>query len=53
MSAFQTAPGSADILSHIMEDYFVDGDGSMYMLDRIKEGMMRDLLTGKVRMKGE
>ena len=44
VSAFQTASGSADILSHIMEDYFVDGDGSMYMLDRIKEGMMKTVI---------
>ncbi len=44
VSAFQTASGSADILSHIMEDYFVDSDGSMYMLDRFKEGMMKTVI---------
>ena len=44
VSAFQTASGSADIMSHIMEDYFVDGDGSMYMLDRIKDGMMKTVI---------
>ena len=44
VSAFQTAAGSADILSHIMEDYFVDSDGSMFMLDRFKEGMMKTVI---------
>ena len=44
VSAYQTACGSADILSHIMEDYFVDENGSMYMLDRFKEGMMKTVI---------
>ena len=44
VSAFQTASGSADMLSHIMEDYFVNNDGSMYMLDRIKEGLMKTVI---------
>ena len=44
VSAFQTAAGSADILSHIMEDYFVNSDGSMFMLDRFKEGMMKTVI---------
>ena len=41
---YQTACGCADILSHIMEDYFVNADGSMFMLDRFKEGMMRTVI---------
>lgn len=40
----QTACGSADILSHIMETYFVDAAGSMFMLDRFKEGMMQTVI---------
>lgn len=44
VSAYQTACGSADILSHIMEDYFVNEEGSMYMLDRFKEGMMKTVI---------
>lgn len=44
VSQFQTAAGSADILSHIMEDYFVADDESMYMLDRFKEGMMKTVI---------
>lgn len=44
VSTYQTACGSADILSHIMEDYFVDADGSMYLLDRFKEGMMKTVI---------
>lgn len=37
---FQTAAGSADILSHIFETYF-NLDGTMYMLDRIMESLMK------------
>lgn len=44
VSAYQTACGSADILSHIMEDYFLNENGSMYMLDRFKEGMMKTVI---------
>lgn len=44
VSKYQTACGSADILSHIMEDYFLNADGSMYMLDRFKEGMMKTVI---------
>ena len=44
VSQYQTACGSADILSHIMEDYFVDENGSMYMTDRFKEGLMKTVI---------
>ena len=37
---YQTACGSADILSHLMEQYFTT-DPSMYMIDSFIEGMMR------------
>lgn len=33
VSQYQTACGSADILSHTIESYFVPQSGSMYMLD--------------------
>ncbi len=41
---YQTACGSADILSHIIESYFVPPDGSMYMLDKVKEGLMKTVM---------
>lgn len=44
VSPYQTACGSADILSHIIESYFVTPDESMYMLDRIKESLMKTVL---------
>lgn len=40
---YQTACGSADILSHLMETYFNPGE-SMYMLDSFMEGMMRTVI---------
>ena len=40
----QTACGSADILSHIIETYFVPEDGSMFLLDRFKEGLMQTVV---------
>jgi hypothetical protein len=40
---FQTACGSADILSHIMETYF-DNSHDLYMLDTIMEGMMKTVI---------
>lgn len=44
VSAYQTACGSADILSHVIESYFVPQDGSMYMLDKVKEGLMKTVI---------
>ncbi len=44
VSRYQTACGSADILSHIIESYFVPQDGSMYMLDCVKEGLMKTVI---------
>lgn len=44
VSQNQTACGSADILSHLYEIYFVPEGESMYMLDRFMEGMMRTVI---------
>ena len=44
VSQRQTACGSADILSHIIETYFVPEDGSMFLLDRFKEGLMQTVV---------
>lgn len=44
VSRYQTACGSADILSHIMETYFtVTPD--LYMLDAVMEGLMRTVVN--------
>lgn len=43
VSRYQTACGSADILSHLLEIYFIP-EGSMFMLDCFMEGMMRTLI---------
>ncbi|MDO5597109.1 MAG: iron-containing alcohol dehydrogenase [Acidaminococcus sp.] len=43
VSRYQTACGSADILSHIMETYFNPGEG-MFMLDSVMEGLMKTVL---------
>lgn len=43
VSAYQTACGAADMLSHIMEVYF-DMDPGMYMLDCFMEGMMKTII---------
>lgn len=40
---FQTASGSADILSHLIETYFNPGE-SMYMLDSAMEGFMKTVI---------
>lgn len=40
---FQTAAGSADILSHIFETYF-NVNGTMFMLDRIMEALMKTVI---------
>jgi len=44
VSAYQTACGSADILSHVMETYFVPQGQNMYMLDGMMEGLMRTVV---------
>lgn len=41
---YQTACGCADILSHLLEIYFVPEGGSMYMLDRFMEGMIKTVI---------
>ncbi len=43
VSSYQTACGGADILSHIMEDYFCT-DGNMYLLDSFMEGLMKTVI---------
>lgn len=43
VSKYQTACGSADILSHIMETYFTL-EGDLYMLDTIMEGLMKTVV---------
>lgn len=43
VNAYQTACGSADILSHIFEIYFNIKE-DMYMLDTIMEGLMKTVL---------
>lgn len=44
VSKYQTACGSADILSHLFEIYFVHNNESMYMLDSIKESLMKTVI---------
>ncbi|MBQ9986884.1 MAG: iron-containing alcohol dehydrogenase [Erysipelotrichales bacterium] len=43
VNQYQTACGSADIMSHIMETYFNPNE-SMYMIDSFMEGMMRTVI---------
>lgn len=43
VSAYQTACGAADILSHVMEVYFNVREG-MYMQDRFMEGLMKTVI---------
>ena len=43
VSKYQTACGSADILSHIIEVYFCTYN-TMYMLDTIMEGLMKTVI---------
>ncbi len=43
VSAYQTACGSADIMSHIMETYF-DLEKDLYMLDTVMEGLMKTVI---------
>ena len=43
VSAYQTACGSADMLSHIIEVYF-NMDQDLYMLDCVMEGLMKTII---------
>lgn len=43
VNKYQTACGSADILSHIFEIYF-NPAGSMFMLDSLMEGLMKTVI---------
>lgn len=43
VSPYQTACGSADIFSHLVETYF-NPTGSMFMLDSFMEGMMKTVV---------
>ncbi len=43
VNTYQTACGSADIMSHIMEVYF-NMDQDMYMLDYVMEGLMKTVI---------
>lgn len=43
VSSYQTACGSADIFSHLVETYF-NPIGSMFMLDTFMEGMMKTVV---------
>lgn len=43
VNKYQTACGSFDILSHIMETYFSRNDG-LYMLDTVMEGLMKTVI---------
>ncbi len=43
VSPYQTACGSADILSHIMETYFAP-ESDLYMLDRVMESLMKTVI---------
>src|SRR5699024_2643314 len=48
---FQTAAGTADIMSHIFETYF-NVDGTMFMLDRIMESLMKTVIKyGPIALK--
>lgn len=43
VSPYQTACGSSDIMSHLIETYF-NPTGSMYMLDAFMEGMLKTVV---------
>ena len=43
VSSYQTACGSADIMSHILEVYFAP-DSDLYMLDCFMEGLMKTVI---------
>lgn len=40
VSKYQTASGTADIMSHIMENYFGGSEGA-YLQDRMAEGLLK------------
>lgn len=44
VSAFQTACGSADILSHILDINYLTAGDKMYMMDRIQEEVIRTVV---------
>lgn len=44
VSAYQTACGAADMLSHIWETYFNEPGKSMYMLDSVMESLMKTII---------
>lgn len=44
VSKFQTASGSADILSHTWENYFIPDECRFYMLDCFKEGLIKTVM---------
>ncbi len=44
VSAYQTACGAADILSHIIEEYFNQEEGNLFMIDRIMESLMKTVV---------
>lgn len=43
VNAFQTACGAADIVSHILEEYFYPGE-ALYMLDTVMEGLLKTVI---------
>lgn len=47
VSAYQTAAGTADIMSHIMECYFSNAQG--YMQDRMAEGLLKTCIAFGVK----
>ena len=47
VSKYQTACGTADIMSHIMESYFTNTEG--FMQDRIAEGLLRTCIAYGLR----
>lgn len=47
VSAYQTAAGTADIMSHIMECYFSNAQG--YMQDRMAEGLLKTCIEFGVK----
>ena len=44
VSPFQTAAGSADILSHLIENYFKEDNGA-YVQDKMAEALMKTVIT--------
>lgn len=46
---YQTAAGTADIMSHIFELYF-DGTPGKYMQDRVMEGLLKTCIHFGIRL---